>query len=283
MSVQADHSARWVENAAPTGRWPSLRLDEIWRHRELIYFFALRDLKVRYKQAFLGVAWAGVQPLIGALAFTILFNRLTEVDLDGRSYYAFALVGFSVWTYFSSAVTHGSHGVLYNAELLTKVALRPIVPPVAAMLPGLIDLTVGLAIATGVALATGDGVGIGAVALGLPSGLALLIASALAPAWYLGASIVRYRDIAVVVVFGLQVLLFASPVAYPPELYPGAWHTAAYASPLTGALGLLRGALTGAPFPSGARLALSTLAAVVLLGVGLFHFRRNEREFADII
>ncbi|HEX2576128.1 MAG TPA: hypothetical protein VHK88_07245, partial [Aquihabitans sp.] len=88
----------WVVNTAPTRRWPALQLDQVWTHRELIFFFALRDLRVRYKQAFLGVAWAGIQPLLGALTFTIVFNRLADVDVEGASYFAFALLGFGIWS-----------------------------------------------------------------------------------------------------------------------------------------------------------------------------------------
>src|SRR3954454_16813601 len=136
----------WREKAAPTGRWPPLRLTEAWRFRELIAFFALRDFKVRYKQAFLGVAWAGVQPLVGALIFTLLFQRLADIDVGG-SYFAFSLVGFAVWSYFSTPVSAGSNSLLYTAGLLTKVAFPRLVLPVASMLPGLVDLAIGSTLA----------------------------------------------------------------------------------------------------------------------------------------
>ncbi len=172
----------WVVNAAPTRRWPPLRIGQLWTHRELIYFFALRDLKVRYKQAFLGVAWAGIQPLIGALTFTILFNRLADVDVDAPSYFAFALLGFGVWTYFSSTLQAGTASLLYNAELLTKVAFPRIVAPTATFLPGLIDLAVGAVLASSSpSLAERWTAVRGGLLVGLPLGLVLLVLAVAGP------------------------------------------------------------------------------------------------------
>jgi ABC-type polysaccharide/polyol phosphate export permease len=273
----------WVVNAATSTRWPKLQLGQLWRHRELIQFFALRDLKVRYKQAMLGVAWAGLQPLLGALTFTILFNRLAKVDVGDRSYFAFALVGFGVWTYFSSTLSSGTGSLLYNSQLLTKVSFPRIVAPASTFLPGLIDLSVALCVAVLVSRISGDPFSPVGLVVGLPLGLALLVLSAAGPVLLLSALVVKYRDAQALVSFGLQFVLFASPVAYPPELVPGGWRTLLYANPLTGALGLLRAALTGADLPSAPLLLLSTSVAIVGTLFGLAHFRRSEREFADII
>lgn len=282
VTSATDRSRSWVVNAAPTTRWPALRLGQIWDHRELLWFFAVRDVKVRYKQALLGVAWAGLQPLIGALTFTVLFHELADIELDDGSYFAFALAGYSAWTYFATSVAAGTNTLLYNAELLTKVAFPRIVAPLSSLLPGLIDLAVGATLALGVAIAGGDGVTPGGLLLVLP-GLALLLVTAAGPVLVLSATVVRYRDVSVVVTFGLQLLLFASPVAYPPELVPGSWRTVLYLNPVSGSLGLLRAALVGSDLPSAAQLGCSAAVAVALLVAGLAHFRRNEREFADII
>ncbi len=142
----------------------------------------LRDLKARYKQAFLGVAWAGIQPLIGALTFTIVFNRLANVEIDGPSYFAFAMLGSGVWAYFASTLQAGTTSLLYNAELLTKVAFPRIVAPTATFLPGLIDLAVAAVLSFVVALAAGGGRATpSGSSLGLPSGLLLLCWSVAGP------------------------------------------------------------------------------------------------------
>ena len=273
----------WRENAAPSGLWPALRLGEAWQFRELIMFFALRDFRVRYKQAFLGVAWAVVQPLAGALTFTLLFHRLAEIDVGGHSYFAFSLVGFAVWSYFSIVVVAGSNSLLHNAGLLTKVAFPRLVLPLASMLPALVDLAIGSTLTLVAAVLAGDGVSIVGLVIGLPAGLVLLLVTVAGLLFLLSASVVRYRDIAVLVGFGLQVMLFITPVAYPPSLIPDGWRTLAYANPLAGVLGLFRWGLVSMDPPSAPQLLLSTGAAALLLVVGLLHFRRNEHELADII
>jgi ABC-type polysaccharide/polyol phosphate export permease len=273
----------WVVNTAPTGRWQKLHLRQIWTNRELIYFFALRDLRVRYKQAFFGVAWAGIQPLIGAVTFTILFNRLGTVEISGPSYFAFAMVGFAAWTYFSASLNAGAGSLLANSALITKVALPRIVPPTAALLPALLDLGVALLIAAGVAVAAGGGLGPWGILVCLPAGLFLLILAVSGPAYFLSAVVVKYRDARALLSFGLLFLLFASPVAYPPEFIPSEWQTIVYLNPLAGALALLRFALVDTDLPPLTSLLLSAGSASIGFVLGLLHFRRSEREFADVI
>jgi ABC-type polysaccharide/polyol phosphate export permease len=273
----------WVENAAPGSRRPRLQLMQLWTHRELIYFFALRDVTVRYKQAFLGAAWAVVQPLVGALAFTVLFHGLADVEVGTESYFAFALVGFIAWTYFSAAVNSGTNSLLWNAELLKKVSLPRLALPVAAILPAVIDLAVGAALAIVITTIWGGGVSPVGLLVGLPSGVVLLGTATAGPVLILSALIVKYRDVSVVVGFGLQLFLFVSPVGYPPELVPDPWYVLQYLNPIAGALVLLRWGLAGTPAPDLGLVALSTATAAVFLVVGLYYFRANERQFVDII
>ena len=158
MTVRGAGSAGtrpWVVNAAPDRWWPGLQLQQFWDHRELVFFFAVRDVKVRYKQAFLGFAWAGIQPLVGAIAFTVLFHRLADAEVEGTTYFAFAMVGFGVWSYASTTLQTGTASLVSNADLLTKVAFPRIVAPTAALLPGLIDLSVALVLSTGASLVAG--------------------------------------------------------------------------------------------------------------------------------
>jgi ABC-type polysaccharide/polyol phosphate export permease len=273
----------WVINSASQRRWPPLRLGQLWVHRELIYFFAVRDLRVRYKQAFLGLAWAGIQPVVGAVTFTVLFNRLADVQVDGPSYFAFALLGSSVWAYFSTTLQAGTASLLYNADLLTKVSFPRIVAPAATFLPGFIDLGIGATLAVIVSLASGGSLSAPSLLLGLPAGLLLLVVSVAGPVFLLSAAVVKYRDVTTLVGFAVQLLLFLSPVAFPPELVPEGWRTLLYVNPLSGALGLLRWALVDTTAPTAVQVLLSWTVAAVLLLVGLAHFRRREREFADII
>lgn len=280
MPAVSDHE--WVENRPRVGR---LRLNpsEIWTYRELAVFFAFRDVKVRYKQALLGSAWAILQPLIGALTFTVLFNGLADIDVEGRSYFPFALVGFVVWSYMSGSVSAGASSVVGNAELLTKVSFPPIVVPMSVLLPGLVDFFIGAVLAIVAALVVGDGLTIVGILVGVPAGLALLLLAAGGPVLFFSAVTVRYRDARAFAAFGLQMLLFASPIAYPPELVPDRWQSIYYMNPVAGALGLLRAGLIGRDLPALPDVLLSATVAVALAVIGLARFRRGEPEFADII
>ncbi len=276
------HQHGWVVNAPAKGWWAPLRLSQLWTSRELVAFFALRDLRVRYKQAFFGGAWAVVQPLIGALAFTVLFHRVVGVDVEGGSYFAFALVGYAVWGYVTSTVQNGAGSLLNNADLITKVSFPLIVAPAATLLPPLVDLAVALVLGTAVALATGSLPSAWAV-VELPLGLALLVLAVVAPVAYFSATVVKYRDVLPLVVFGLQFVLFVTPIAYPPEMVSEPWRLWLYLNPVAGAVGALRAALVGTSAPAAGELALSTAVGVLLGVVGLVRFRRGEREFADIV
>ena len=245
-------------------------------------FFAQRDIKVKYKQAFLGAAWALVQPLVGALTFTIVFKRLADVDVAGNHYFGFALVGFIGWAYFAGAINAGTTSILGNADLVTKVSFPKIVAPVAAVLPALVDLAVGVAVAIVVSLVQGD-LSPPRLLIGLPAGVLMLVLTVLGPVLFCSASIVRYRDAGALVGFALQFLIFFSPVAYPAELVPGHWLTLYYVNPLAGCLAVLRWALVGGPLPQAGHLVVSLATMTILLAVGLVHFRANERDFADII
>ncbi|MET0326267.1 MAG: ABC transporter permease [Ilumatobacteraceae bacterium] len=275
--------AEWVVNAPLRPGLPALRIGQVWQQRELILFFAQRDVKVRYKQAFLGAAWAALNPFIGALAFTILFDRLAKIDVGETPYFAFALAGFITWNYFSTTLSNGTGSLLANGDLLTKVALPRIVPPTATLLPGLVDLAVGIAITIVVSIVSGAGIDPVAFVVFLPLGLLLLLLAVAGPVLLFSATIVRYRDVGIVVGFGLQLVLFLSPVAYPSSLVPEAWRVLYYANPLAGALGLLRAALLDTTAPPIGSLALSFAVAIVGLVLGLTHFRRHERSMADII
>jgi ABC-type polysaccharide/polyol phosphate export permease len=173
--------------------------------------------------------------------------------------------------------------LLYNANLLTKIAFPRAVLPIATLLPPMVDLALGSILAVAAAVIAGDSIPLLGLLLAVPVGLAQLVTVAAGLALFFSALIVRFRDVAVLVGFGLQVVLLASPVAYPPDLVPSAWRTAVYVNPLAGCLGLIRYGLVGTPLPSGPRLLLSAAMAVIILLGGLLHFRRREREFADII
>jgi len=277
--VAAESAGGWTENR-PTAGARALDLRELWRSRELLYFLALRDVNARYKQAFFGVAWSVLQPFAGVAVFTIVFRGIADVPSDGIPYPLFALLGFTVWTYFSTSVGAATQSLVANASLVTKVYFARLVAPLAALLPGLIGLGVGLVLA-GVLMA-GYGIAPGVEALALPLCIVGVIGVALGPGLMFGALNVKYRDVTTVVGLLMQLWLFASPVAYPSTVVHGGWRYVYALNPMAGVLDAFRWSLLNAP-PPGPWLLVSVASGAVLLGIGLWTFQRTERDFADVI
>jgi ABC-type polysaccharide/polyol phosphate export permease len=270
----------WIENR-PSRGWRSLDLRELWRFRELVWFFALRDVKVRYKQAAFGITWAVLQPLVGALAFTIVFRKLADVPSDGVAYPVFAFVGFVAWTYMSASIATATDSLVMNASLVTKVYFPRIAAPIAAVLPGLIDVAISTAAL--VALMVFYDVVPGLQVVTAPLWFAGIVVLTLSMGLILATVQVRYRDARHATALALQLWLFISPIAYPAALVTGAWRHLYNLNPVVGLLGGLRWALLGTPWP-GAEPVLLAIGMLVLLGtIGVLTFARAERRFADII
>jgi ABC-2 type transport system permease protein/lipopolysaccharide transport system permease protein len=274
-----DTDERWTENTSRgvvgAGVWTAL-----WSSRELIGYLALRDVRLRYRQAALGVVWVVLQPVVGVAIFTLVFSRLAGIDSDGVPYPLFALVGMVTWTYFASGVSSASTALVSNATLVTKVYFPRMAAPAASLLPPLVDMAASLAL-VGAAMAY-FGVFPGLRLLAVPIWLALLLLTTFGFALWLSALNVRYRDVQHAVGPVLQLWLFASPVAYPATLLTG-WQEFVYAlNPVVGAIGLGRWTLLGTPWPGWSLLVSAGSATLVLL-TGLRYFRHAQLSFADVI
>jgi lipopolysaccharide transport system permease protein len=269
----------WIENRPSQGR-RAIRFDEIWAYRELVGFLALRDVKVRYKQAVFGGHWAIVQPLLAAVIFTVVFSRLAKVSSGDVPYLVLAFANFSLWSYFSTSLNTARTSLVANSSLITKVYFPRLVAPLAAVFPGLLDLGVALVVLG--AMAAWGGVGLGAELLLAPAFLLGAMVVAFGTGALFSALTVQYRDVHEV--FGLltQLWLFASPVAYPATLVEGAWRWPYHLNPMVGVLEGWRWTLLDGPAPGRPAL-LSAAVAVAVLVVGLRVFRRSESRFADVI
>jgi homopolymeric O-antigen transport system permease protein len=273
------HTTGWVENspAARTGLRPLL---EVVHQRDLVRFLALRDLKVRYKQAAFGVGWAVLQPLLGVAVFTIVFNRIAGVEAPGVPYVVFAFVGLAGWAYLSGSVNECAESLVRYSALVTKVYFPRAVAPLASVLPGLADLAVNSVALVILMAVTRTAPGLALLAL--PLAVLSLVVTALAVGIWLSALNVQFRDVRLVLAFLLQLWLFVSPVVYPPNLVHGSWQLIYALNPSVGPLGLLRWTLLGVPLNS-TSTAESLLVAATLLVGGLYYFQATERRFADVI
>ena len=279
MDDQTIQRQRWTENR-PGTKLGIGQLRELWQYRELVAFLALRDLRVRYKQAAFGAGWAILQPVAGAAVLTLVFRRLAGVPSDGIPYPLFALVGYSVWTYCSGSVNTATDSFVVNAALVTKIYFPRLGAPIAAVLPGLVDLAIALLAVGAFAIAYAVTPSIALLTLPLWVLLAMLVS--LAVGIPLATLNVQYRDAHHA--FGLftQLWFFASPVAYPSSLVHGGWRYLYYLNPMAAVLDGFRWCLVDGPAPP-AVAGMSAVTLVVLVPLGLRYFYKTERTFADII
>jgi lipopolysaccharide transport system permease protein len=279
-SSSHDGQRGWSLNRPSRGRFPRLRLRELWAYRDVGIILAQRDVKLRYKQTFFGVAWAILQPLAAMGVFTIVLGEHTDIPSDGVPYAAFVLGGLAVWFPLSTAVVAAADSLVSDPELVTKVYFPRLLAPLGAVLATLVDLAAALAIAQLVALIFG--VPLQPTILLLPLCALAMIFLALAVGLWLSALNVLYRDVRYALNFLIQLGFFASPIAYPSSLIGGSWRDVFFLNPVVGLVDGVRWALLGTPAP-GPRALLSVLSTLVLFTTGLFFFRRTERYFADRI
>jgi lipopolysaccharide transport system permease protein len=272
-------TGEWIENRPRSGLF-RLDIRELWAYRELTTFLALRDVKVRYKQAMLGIGWAVFQPLAGVVVFTIVFQRLADIESDGIPYPVFAYVGLIVWTYTSSAVTKATQSLVSNANLVTKVYFPRLVIPLAAVFPGLLDLAISLPVL--VILCAVYDVSPGLPLLTLPLWIAGVMIVAFAVGLLLSALNVRYRDVNQAITLLVSLWLFLSPVAYPVSAVPAAWLPLYAVNPMSAVIEGFRWCLLGGPAPGPWSL-ISAAVTVILLATALLYFQKTERRFADVI
>jgi len=263
-----------------SGTWRGKVFSELWRYRELLYFFVWRDVKVRYKQTVLGAGWAILQPVMTMIVFTVFFGRLAKVPSDGLPYPVFAMIALVPWTYFASALSASSMSLASYQNVISKVYFPRLIVPLAAVVAPLLDFAIAFVILIG--LMTWYRIVPGPALIWLPLLMLLAVATAAAVGVWLSALTVKYRDIRHVVPFAVQLWLFATPVAYPASLVPARWRALYGLNPMAGVIEGFRYVLAGGP-PPGALTVVSALVVLVLLAAGLVHFRKVEGTFADVI
>jgi lipopolysaccharide transport system permease protein len=276
-----------MEPDAPTVRirpsrgWVGLKLGELWSYRELLLFLVWRDVKVRYKQTALGVAWAVLQPLATMVVFSLFFGRLAKVPSDGIPYSIFCFAALVPWTFFAHGLTEASNSLIGSANLITKVYFPRLTIPIATVLSGVVDLALGMLVLF--VMMAWQGIVPGARVASVPLYLLLGLATSLGASLWLSALNVQFRDVRYVVPFLTQFWMFATPIAYPSSLLSEPWRTLFGLNPMTGVVEGMRWALLGTDTAPGPVVAVSTVAALALLVSGAFWFRRMEKTFADVV
>ncbi|MEW6145845.1 MAG: ABC transporter permease [Thermodesulfobacteriota bacterium] len=259
----------------------SLRLRELYEYHELIYFLIWRDLKVRYKQTALGVAWAVLQPFMTMVVFTIFFGNLAKVPSDGLPYPVFSFAALLPWQLFANSFTNASNSLVNNYDLITKVYFPRIILPCSSIIAGLVDFCIAFLVL--LAMIFYYGIIPSAAILALPLFILLAMATALAVSLWLSALNVQYRDVRHLIPFLTQIWLFLTPIAYPSSLVPEKWRFLYGLNPMAGVVEGFRWALLGQSNGSWPLVIVSSIMVVCLLIGGLLYFRRMERTFADVI
>jgi lipopolysaccharide transport system permease protein len=278
--VGADVHNTVIRRQARPG-WVLINFAELWQYRELLVFYAFRDIKVRYKQTLIGASWAILQPFMTMVVFSIFFGKLAGVPSDGLPYPVFSFCGLLPWQLFAFALTQSSNSLVQNAHVLTKVYFPRLIMPFSSVIVGLVDFVIAFVVLLGIMFYYDVIPGLALITL--PFFVVLAIAAALSVGLWLSALNVKYRDFRYTITFLAQFWLFVTPIAYSSSLVPSKWQTVYAINPMVGVVEGFRWALLGSSAPPGTMLIVSAAATAILLTGGLFYFARMEKTFPDII
>ena len=265
----------------PPRGWIPLNLRDLWEYRELLYFLAWRDVKVRYKQTVLGASWAILQPFFTMVVFSLFFGRLAGIPSEGMPYPIFSYAALVPWQFFASGLTRSSGSIVGSANLIRKVYFPRLVIPVAAIMPGAVDFC--LAFLVLLVMMAFYGIVPTVNVLWLPLLLLLAFATALGTGMWFTALNVQFRDVGYIVPFLVNAWMFATPIVYPSSLLDEPWRTVYGINPMAGVVEGFRWALLGTDTQPGSMILVSAVVAVGLLISGAYYFRRMEKSFADVV
>jgi lipopolysaccharide transport system permease protein len=264
----------------PPRKWVPVDFRELWEYRELLYFFTWRDVKLRYKQTGLGIAWAVIQPLFMMVVFTLFFGGLAKIPSDGVPYPLFSLSALLPWTLFAEGMARSTVSMVQNANIMTKVYFPRLIMPIASILSPFVDFCVAFVILIIMMAYYGFVPTLNVIFLPLLVVFAMM--TSLAVGLWLSALNVQYRDFQYTIPFLIQIWLFASPVVYPASMLPQSWQFIYALNPMSGVIEGFRWALLGTNPPS-LMIFISLGVVIALLISGVFYFRRMEQYFADIV
>ena len=281
VAIDRAEPAPAVVRLAKREGWPGFGFVGLWKDRELLWFLALRDLKVRYKQTFFGAAWAIGQPLITMVVFTVIFGRIADMPSEGLPYGVFVLAGLVPWGLVASGVPSASVSLLSNVPLITKVRIHNLLIPAATVLGSLVDFAIAIGLLLVVAALSG--IFPGPEILALPLFVALDLCIVLGVGLLLSSINVMFRDIRYVVPFAVQLWLFLTPVVYPTNEVDSALRWLYAINPMVGVVEGFRWSVLGTGDELASVLPASVVGAVAILLFGAYTFRRLEPTFPDVV
>jgi lipopolysaccharide transport system permease protein len=276
----------WDLIIRPKRAWWDLRLDQVWRYRDLILLFVRRDFVSYYKQTILGPLWFIIQPLLTTMVFTVIFGQVAQLPTEGRPQFLFYLSGTVIWNYFAECFKKTSDTFIANRNIFDKVYFPRLVMPISVLISNLITFAIQFVLFLGFVIyfiSRGADVQITKYALLLPLLILLMAGLGLGFGIIVSSLTTKYRDLRFLVSFGVQLWMYATPVIYPASSIPQNWRWVAYINPITPIVETFRHAFIGGGSFSWAMLGYSFLAMIVVLFIGILLFNRVEQTFMDTV
>jgi len=270
-----------VTRRQPSKGWAWPRFRELWEYRELLFFFAWRDIKVRYRQTVMGALWAIIQPFFTMVIFSLIFGKLAKIPSDGLPYPVFSYAALVPWTFFANSLTQASKSLVSNANMVKKIYFPRLALPIATVLAGVIDFILAFTVLLGMMLFYGLVPTVNIV--WLPLFLLLALVTSLGVGLWFSAMNVQFRDVYFTIPFLIQAWLFVTPIAYPSSMLAEPWRTVYGLNPMAGVVEGFRWALLGSGTAPGPMMIVSAIVALTLFVSGAFYFRRMEQRFADVL
>lgn len=256
-------------------------ITELWKYKELLFFFSWRDLKVRYKQTFIGVAWAIFQPFITMVVFSVFFGGLAKIPSDGVPYPIFVYVGLLFWQFFSSALSDTSNILITNQSIITKVYFPRLILPISSVMTKFVDFIIASLILVGLMIYYGYMPHIWGMLI-LPLLLLITFMASVGLGLFLASINVKYRDVRYALPFFIQIMLFLTPVIYPASI-AGKYSFLLALNPMMGVIQNARAALLGTAPINWLLILISFVMTFIIMILGVYFFKKTERYFADII
>ena len=264
----------------PSRPWWKVDLKELWSYRELLYIFAWRDVTVRYKQTLLGISWAVFQPLVTTGIFSIFFGKIAKIPSGSLPYPLFALIGLTIWNFFSNGVSNASNSLVSNGGIISKVYIPKLVIPLSSIITSAVDFGINCILVILALIYFGFFPGIEFLFY-FPILFLTLICSMLGLGLFSAAINILYRDVRYLLPFFIQIGLYVSPIIYPLSVIYDWRKYILFINPLTSVLEGTRALISGKPVDMVLTIVGLSMSLVILL-IGLFVFRRTEDKFVDI-
>jgi lipopolysaccharide transport system permease protein len=286
VASEVDKEDRWTEIVKPNSRLLDLRLGELWRYRDLVVMFVRRDFVFNYKQTILGPIWFFLQPLLTTLTFVIVFGRVAKISTDGLPMILFYLAGITIWNYFSETLTKTATVFKDNAQMFGKVYFPRLTMPVSIVLSNLVRFGIQFLLFLVVWIyyfIQTETIQPNYKVLLTPILVLLMGFQALGVGMIISSLTTKYKDLIFLLTFGIQLLMYATPVIYPLSSLPGKYRWIVLSNPMTSIVETFRYAFLGSGTFSWGYLGYSTIATVVILLVGAIVFNKVEKNFTDTI